>query len=85
MFFIAALVLAVLCVVLAVYYSIPGVPHFFIVAGYGKVLFVNPFTQPIAGAATHHKYTAGFLVLAVLLAGVGFFFFREKKAAVNVA
>ncbi|HEV2474811.1 MAG TPA: hypothetical protein VGT44_20490 [Ktedonobacteraceae bacterium] len=83
-FFIIAIVLAALCVVLGVYYSIPGVPHPFFVAGYGKIIFVNPLTQPIAARYTHHKYTAAFLVLALLLGGVAFFS-RGRKSVVNVA
>ncbi len=82
--FVMACAFAAICVVAAVYYSIPGVPHPFVVYGSGKVFLVNPAAQPLAARYTHHKYTAALLVLAALL-GLVAYLSRKQKEAVKAA
>jgi hypothetical protein len=80
-FFFLAAILAALCVLLALYYSIPGIPHPFFVAGYG---IVNPASHPGAAMWTHHKYSAAFLGLAVLF-GLAAFLSRRKRGGIKTA
>jgi hypothetical protein len=56
--FVMACAFAAICVVAAVYSSIPGVPHPFVVSGSGKAFLVNPAAQPLAASYPHHNYSA---------------------------
>jgi len=82
--FVAVVVLAALCFLLAIYYSIPGVAHLSFIYDKGRFLFINPVTQPIAAKLTHHKYTAALLGVAALLGAVAWLI-REKRGMVRTA
>lgn len=70
--------LAMICILFAVYYSIPGIYHPFFAISDGSLQFVSARTHPIMVKSAHHKYTLLLIGAAVVFALIAFLF-RGKK------
>jgi hypothetical protein len=82
LFYIAATI-AVFCILLGIYYMIPGVYHPFIAFSDGGFYLVDAAKHPHFVNSPHHTYAAGFFVLTLLFALFALLFWR--RSAVRTA
>lgn len=80
--FTIAIVFAAVCVLLAVYYSIPGIYHPFFAISDGQFQFVDANTHPFMVKSAHHKYTLLLIGAAVVFALIAFLFRGRKTVRV---
>ncbi len=80
-FFYVAAALAVISILLAVYFMIPGIYHPYF--SLSHVALVDPHKHPATVKSAHHIYAAGFFVLAAVFALVAYF--QRPKKTVNKA
>ncbi len=75
-----AIAVAVLGVILAVYFLIPGIYHPYIALSNGKFNFVNPTKHPHVVNSSHHLYALAFFFFAAIFA-LAAYLLRPKKMA----
>ena len=74
-----AIAVAVLGVIVAVYFLIPGIYHPFIALSNGKFNLVDPNTHPYVVKSAHHLYALAFFFFAAIFAFAAYLM-RPKKA-----
>lgn len=82
--FYVAIALAILFVIVTVYFLIPGIYHPYISLHDGTPNLVSMARYPRIVKSVHHYYAAACLVIALAL-GLIAFLLRPKKQAVKVA
>ena len=75
--------IAVLCIIAAVYFLVPGIVHPYLAVRNGAFGFVDPGKHPSIVKSAHRLYAAAFFVLAVISAALAYLFVGKKavKAA----
>ena len=77
-FFYITATIAVFCILLAVYYMIPGIYHPFVAFSDGGLYLVDAAKRPHFVNSPHHMYAAGFFFLTLLFALVALLFWRRR-------
>jgi hypothetical protein len=77
--FIVAAALAVVGVIAAVYFLIPGIYHPYLSLQSGSLTLVNPVKHPAVVKSVHRVYAAGSFGLALIFVAIAFVL-RPKKA-----
>lgn len=75
-----AIAVAVLGVILAVYFLIPGIYHPYISLSNGKFNLVDPNRHPNVVKSSHHLYALAFFFFAAIFA-LAAYLLRPKKRA----
>ena len=73
-----AIAVAVLGVIIAVYFLIPGIYHPYIALNNGKFNLVDPNKHPYVVKSAHHLYALAFFFLAAMFA-LAAYLLRPKK------
>jgi hypothetical protein len=83
--FYVAIALAILCVIMTVYFLIPGIYHpYFSLHDGSSIHLVSMAKYPRVVKSVHHYYAAACLVVALAL-GLIAFLLRPKKQSIKVA